>query len=124
MITSALPQPMSHERADARLLASSGVGPAQPSAPRLSSRDLLGPAREVEIEHGGHHDHLVCVHCGRVEEFFDPQIEALQHEVARSRGFSLVEHRLAMFGICGGCSQERPGIGTARRRPPGGGTIG
>ena len=51
MITSALPQPMSHERADARILASSGVGPAQPSAPRLSSRDLLGPAREVEIEH-------------------------------------------------------------------------
>ena len=53
MITSALPQPMSHERADARLLASSGVGPAQPSAPRQSSRDLLGPAREVEIEHEG-----------------------------------------------------------------------
>ncbi|MET3604211.1 hemin uptake protein HemP [Sphaerotilus sulfidivorans] len=44
---------MSHERADARILASSGVGPAQPSAPRLSSRDLLGPAREVEIEHEG-----------------------------------------------------------------------
>ena len=42
-----------HARADARILASSGVGPAQPSAPRLSSRDLLGPAREVEIEHEG-----------------------------------------------------------------------
>ena len=88
-------------------------------------RNVFDAGRAVyEIEHGGHHDHLVCVHCGRVEEFFDPQIEALQHEVARSRGFSLVEHRLAMFGICGGCSQERPGIGTARRRPPGGGTIG
>ncbi|MFM2346441.1 MAG: hemin uptake protein HemP [Pseudomonadota bacterium] len=53
MITSALPQPMSHERADARILAVSVGSPVHPPAPRLSSRDLLGQAREVEIEHEG-----------------------------------------------------------------------
>ena len=45
-----------------------------------------------ELNEGQHHDHLVCLNCGKVEEFFDPEIERLQHEVARARGFKLQDH--------------------------------
>lgn len=53
-----------------------------------------------ELNEGGHHDHLVCLTCGRVEEFHDPQIEKRQHDVAASRGFELREHSLALYGEC------------------------
>ena len=52
-----------------------------------------------ETEHE-HHDHLVCLNCGRVEEFFDPEIEARQRAVAESRGFQLQEHSLALYANC------------------------
>src|SRR3989338_1251112 len=45
-----------------------------------------------ELNQGGHHDHLVCLQCGRVEEFNDPEIEKRQTEIARQRGFRLHEH--------------------------------
>jgi Fur family ferric uptake transcriptional regulator len=53
-----------------------------------------------ELNEGQHHDHLVCLDCGRVEEFFDPDIEARQKLVAESRGFSLQEHSLALYANC------------------------
>jgi Fur family transcriptional regulator, ferric uptake regulator len=53
-----------------------------------------------ELNAGEHHDHLVCLDCGRVEEFYDPEIEARQREVARSRGFALQEHTLALYAHC------------------------
>ncbi|MFA7503915.1 MAG: ferric iron uptake transcriptional regulator [Burkholderiaceae bacterium] len=53
-----------------------------------------------ELDQGDHHDHLVCLRCGRVEEFFDAEIERLQREVAASRGFSLQDHSLALYGYC------------------------
>ncbi len=56
-----------------------------------------------EMARPGHHDHLVCVRCGRVEEFFDAQIEALQCGVARDRGFELIEHHLSLLGVCAAC---------------------
>ncbi|MBL8349227.1 MAG: ferric iron uptake transcriptional regulator [Burkholderiaceae bacterium] len=56
-----------------------------------------------EIDEGRHHDHLVCVRCGRVDEFEDPAIEARQAAVAESRGFQLSEHRLALYGLCRAC---------------------
>ena len=46
------------------------------------------------------HDHLLCLTCGRVEEFFDPEIEARQREVAASRGFTLQEHALSLYAVC------------------------
>lgn len=69
-----------------------------------------------ELRRDGHHDHLVCRVCGRVEEFFDPQIEGLQEEVARARGFALVEHHLALLGVCGDCQGREP---AGRRRDAG-----
>ena len=53
-----------------------------------------------ELNQGGHHDHLVCLQCGRVEEFYDPDIERRQTEVARQRGFNLRGHSLALYGDC------------------------
>ncbi len=53
-----------------------------------------------ELNEGHHHDHLVCLDCGRVEEFFDDQIEARQRAIAQERGFSLQEHSLALYARC------------------------
>lgn len=53
-----------------------------------------------ELNAGKHHDHLVCVNCGRVEEFFDPEIERLQTKVAEDRGFVIQEHALYLYAEC------------------------
>jgi Fur family ferric uptake transcriptional regulator len=53
-----------------------------------------------ELNEGTHHDHLVCLDCGRVEEFYDPEIERRQQLIAQERGFKLQEHALAMYGSC------------------------
>ena len=53
-----------------------------------------------EINEGQHHDHLVCLDCGRVEEFYDAQIEARQHAVAKSKGFTIVDHALSLYANC------------------------
>lgn len=53
-----------------------------------------------ELNQGGHHDHLVCMQCGRVEEFFDPEIERLQKKIAQQRGFVIREHSLHLYGEC------------------------
>jgi Fur family ferric uptake transcriptional regulator len=53
-----------------------------------------------ELNEGQHHDHLVCLTCGRVEEFFDAEIESRQRAVAQSRGFALQDHALALYANC------------------------
>jgi Fur family ferric uptake transcriptional regulator len=53
-----------------------------------------------ELDEGQHHDHLVCLQCGRVEEFFDAEIERRQQQVAEERGFRLQDHALALYANC------------------------
>ncbi len=53
-----------------------------------------------ELDEGEHHDHLVCMQCGRVEEFFDAEIERRQHLIAQERGFALQDHALALYAQC------------------------
>lgn len=53
-----------------------------------------------ELKQGGHHDHLVCLQCGRVEEFYDEDIEKRQIAVARERGFAIHEHSLHIYAEC------------------------
>ena len=53
-----------------------------------------------ELNEGKHHDHLVCLTCGRVEEFFDPEIEKRQVNIARDRGFEIHEHALYLYAEC------------------------
>jgi len=53
-----------------------------------------------ELNEGQHHDHLVCLTCGRVEEFYDAEIEQRQREVAERRGFEIHEHSLSLYARC------------------------
>ena len=53
-----------------------------------------------ELNEGKHHDHLVCLDCGRVEEFFDAEIEKRQKSIAQARGFELQDHALALYAAC------------------------
>jgi Fur family ferric uptake transcriptional regulator len=53
-----------------------------------------------ELDEGHHHDHLVCLQCGHVEEFFDAEIERRQHLVAEERGFALQDHALSLYANC------------------------
>ena len=53
-----------------------------------------------ELNEGTHHDHLVCLDCGRVEEFYDAEIEKRQHAVAKTKGFMIAEHALSLYAHC------------------------
>ncbi|MBX7134801.1 MAG: ferric iron uptake transcriptional regulator [Fimbriimonadaceae bacterium] len=53
-----------------------------------------------ELKEGHHHDHLVCLTCGRVEEFYDPEIEKRQAKIARERGFTVSAHALHLYCDC------------------------
>ncbi|MBV8603980.1 MAG: ferric iron uptake transcriptional regulator [Pelomonas sp.] len=67
----------------------------------LLSRNHFESGKAVfELNEGHHHDHLVCLTCGRVEEFFDPAIEERQRAIASERGFALQEHSLALYASC------------------------
>ena len=67
----------------------------------LLERHHFESGRSVfELKDGHHHDHLVCLQCGRVEEFTDPEIERRQQRVARERGFTVVEHALYLYADC------------------------
>lgn len=67
----------------------------------LLSRQHFETGKAVfELNQGGHHDHLVCLQCGRVEEFYDAEIEKRQSEVARKGGFALRGHSLALYADC------------------------
>ena len=60
-----------------------------------------GDGRAIyELNEGQHHDHLVCLDCGHVEEFVDEAIEKRQRDIAKNLGFKLQEHSLAMYGHC------------------------
>lgn len=76
---------------------------------RLLTRSHFEGGKAVfELRHDAHHDHMVCVHCGRVEEFHDPAIEARQRAVAAAMGFELQEHTLVLYGLCA-AHAEQPG---------------
>ena len=53
-----------------------------------------------ELNEGTHHDHLVCLDCARVEEFYDPEIEKRQNDVAKAKGFEIAEHALSLYAHC------------------------
>lgn len=60
-----------------------------------------------ELNEGSHHDHIVCVKCGRVEEFYDEEIEKRQEKAAESLGFKMQEHSLMIYGVCDeGCTPK------------------
>ncbi|MCW5665378.1 MAG: ferric iron uptake transcriptional regulator [Piscinibacter sp.] len=67
----------------------------------ILSRNHFESGKAVfELNEGKHHDHLVCLDCGRVEEFYDPEIEKRQKSIAQTRGFELQDHALALYANC------------------------
>ena len=67
----------------------------------LLSRSHFESGKSVfELNEGQHHDHLVCLTCGRVEEFYDAEIEKRQRSVAIARGFELHDHALSLYAVC------------------------
>lgn len=63
-----------------------------------------------------HHDHMVCLACGRIEEFHDPRIEVLQAEAAAAHGFELESHDHRLLGTCRACLRARASASPARRK--------
>jgi len=67
----------------------------------LLSRSHFESGKSVfELNEGKHHDHLLCLTCGRVEEFYDADIETRQRAIAEQRGFALQEHALSLYAVC------------------------
>lgn len=68
------------------------------------------PGDEQVFEHihsDEHHDHLTCIHCGKVLEFEEEAIEVLQQHVAQKYGFKLLQHNLDLRGVCRSCQEEK-----------------
>jgi len=66
-----------------------------------------GEARYEGTE-GHHHDHLICERCGKIVEFEEPRIDALQSQVARRLGFRFTGRKMELYGICPGCQRRKP----------------
>jgi len=67
----------------------------------ILSRNHFESGKAVyELNEGQHHDHMVCLDCGRVEEFYDPEIEQRQQAVAQAKGFVIADHALSLYAHC------------------------
>lgn len=62
-----------------------------------------------EVNEGKHHDHMLCVKCGKIEEFVDEVIEERQRAIAKKAGYAMTDHSLYIYGICKNCQQGKPG---------------
>ena len=72
-----------------------------------SERHFDDGITRYEIEHE-HHDHLVCVKCGKIIEFECDEIEASQNGIAERYGFRVLRHRHELYGHCAACCSEVP----------------
>jgi Fur family transcriptional regulator, ferric uptake regulator len=82
-----------------KLLAESGVASERRFGDGLSRYELADEAKS-------HHDHLICVSCGKIVEFEEPRIESLQEEIARRYGFHITSHKHEMYGTCADCQKK------------------
>ncbi|PIF98291.1 ferric iron uptake transcriptional regulator [Comamonas sp. 26] len=57
-----------------------------------------------ELDEGQHHDHFVCTSCGKVEEFYDAEIEKRQNLIAKEKGWVIQDHSMALYGHCAACA--------------------
>lgn len=69
----------------------------------IERHNFEGGHSVFELRQDKHHDHLVCVKCGKVEEFLDEIIESRQHKIAERAKFRMTGHALNIYGICPGC---------------------
>ena len=73
------------------------------SAGLVKRHHFEGGHSVFELNEGTHHDHILCVKCGKVDEFFDETIEMRQKDIARKLGYEMTDHCLYMYGICANC---------------------
>lgn len=73
----------------------------------LSRNVFEGGKALYELHEEGHHDHLICLDCGRLDEFTDEIIEQRQRSIAASSGYTLAQHQLALYGYCPACRAAR-----------------
>ncbi len=76
------------------------------AADLVSRHHFEGGHSVFELNEGSHHDHLVCVKCGKVEEFIEEIIETSQQRVADKFGYKMTDHSLYIYGICPVCQKE------------------
>ncbi|MCH7671117.1 MAG: ferric iron uptake transcriptional regulator [Proteobacteria bacterium] len=76
------------------------------SAGLVTRHHFEGGHSVFEMTAVDHHDHIVCNHCGLVEEFFDEIIENQQEMIAAKLGFKITDHSMYLYGICKNCQQE------------------
>ncbi len=70
----------------------------------LIRSNFEGGKAVYELNEGQHHDHFICTACGRVEEFYDPEIEKRQTLIAREKGWVVHDHAMALYGQCAQCA--------------------
>ena len=70
------------------------------TAELVNRHNFEGGFAVFELNRGGHHDHMLCVVCGKVVEFTDEVIEQRQREIAKDRGFEIEDHSLVIYGRC------------------------
>ncbi len=73
----------------------------------LSRNNFESGKATYELNEGKHHDHFVCTACGKVEEFYDPEIEKRQLLVAQSKGWVVQDHSMALYGHCAQCAKTK-----------------
>lgn len=73
------------------------------SAGLVQRHHFEGGQSIFELDEGSHHDHLVCVRCGAIAEFYDEVIEERQEQVAARKGFRITDHSLILYGLCSAC---------------------
>jgi len=76
------------------------------SAGLVIRHNFEGGRSVFEINEGSHHDHMVCMECGKVFEFYDPAIEERQRKIAEKADFSVDDHSLYMYGMCLGMKKN------------------
>lgn len=74
----------------------------------VTRHNFEGGQSVFELDQGPHHDHIVCIKCGKVDEFYDKIIENRQRAIAEKAGYAITDHCLNIYGICGNCLIEEP----------------
>lgn len=69
----------------------------------VTRHQFEGGQSVFEFNDGLHHDHIVCVHCGRIDEFVDEVIEQRQQAIAKEQGYAMTDHSLHIYGVCSAC---------------------
>ncbi len=72
----------------------------------VNSISFGNEGKKYELNRGEHHDHMICLECGKILEFYDEELERLQEAVAKNSGFKLLTHEMILYGICPECRKK------------------